>query len=107
MRFASVVVTERYLESAFAAFDFVAERSPTRARLLDAEAQRKVASLVDNPLRGRKVPEVDDPAYRELLIANGDYRLMYRVNESRRVVEAMLLWPARKPFEVALLLDGE
>jgi plasmid stabilization system protein ParE len=46
------------------------------------------ASLATLSERGRVVPELDDPAIREVFVFR--YRLMYRVEEARVVVVAFV-----------------
>ena len=91
MRFASVVVTKRFAASVEAVLDDVSTRSAARAAAIDAEVDARLESLDQNARRGRKLPELDDDVIRELLVFKQDYRLIYRLNESRNLVEALLL----------------
>jgi plasmid stabilization system protein ParE len=67
---------------------FVAEDSPLAAQRLVEGALEAAASLTTLAQRGRAVPEVDDPAVRELLV--GSYRLLYVVDESRVTIVGFL-----------------
>ena len=49
-------------------------------------------SLAQFPLRGRVVPEFDDPAIRELIIKT--YRIVYRVDHVSRSIEIVRFWHA-------------
>jgi|SRR5215216_2974427 len=44
------------------------------------------------PERGRVVPEFDDDSIRELIVRT--YRIVYRVNHTRRCVEVIRFWHA-------------
>ena len=46
--------------------------------------------LENFPLLGRIVPERNDPVWRELI--HRPYRLMYHVDEARRVIHAARIW---------------
>jgi len=105
LRYASIVVSERFTASLDAVLDFVTARSATKADALAVEVLRRIRSLDENARRGRMIPELMDDAMRELIV--GDYRLLYRVDEGRGAVEVLLLWPARKPLGLGSLLDGE
>jgi plasmid stabilization system protein ParE len=57
--------------------DFIAADSPQYARLFTMDVLAAVERLVDFPNSGRVVPEIKDPAIREILF--GSYRIVYRV----------------------------
>ena len=60
-----------------------ADRPDAAADWVDA-LFASVASLKNHPKRGRRVPEVDRPAIREVL--HGRYRVIYRVDPRQIVV---------------------
>jgi plasmid stabilization system protein ParE len=57
--------------------DFIATDSPHYARLFTMDVLAAVERLADFPNSGRVVPELKDPAIREILF--GSYRIVYRV----------------------------
>ena len=80
--------------------NFIAADSPQYARLFAMDALVAVERLADFPDSGRVVPELKDPANREILF--GSYRIVYRVKGD--LVEvltvyhgARLLDPSRLP----------
>jgi len=80
--------------------NFIAVDSPQYARLFAMDILVAVERLADFPNSGRVVPELKDPAIREILF--GSYRIVYRVKGD--LVEvltvyhgARLLDPSRLP----------
>jgi toxin ParE1/3/4 len=80
--------------------DFIATDSQQYARLFAMDVLIAVERLADFPNSGRVVPELRDPAIREILF--GSYRIVYRVKGD--LVEvltvyhgARLLDPSRLP----------
>jgi toxin ParE1/3/4 len=64
-------------------YDYVAQDSPKYAdRLIDKVIER-VDALEQHPMIGRKVPEFDDEAIRELV--EGNYRIIYRVEPNDNI----------------------
>ena len=59
------------------AFAYVGQRDPKYADTLAEEIESEVNALLDNPYRGRKVPEYDRESLRELIVRR--YRVLYRV----------------------------
>jgi len=57
--------------------DFIAADSPYYAKLFTMDVLAAVERLADFPNSGRVVPELKDPAIREILF--GSYRIVYRV----------------------------
>jgi toxin ParE1/3/4 len=58
-----------------AIFEHVAEDNPAAARDLASSLRRAVQRLADFPASGRVVPEIDDPAVREVIVP--PYRVIY------------------------------
>ena len=83
-----VVWTEAAAESLDEAIAYVAADSPANARALLDRVLEAAASLATLSDRGASVPEVSDAAIRQLLPA--PYRLIYRVEEERVVILAVL-----------------
>ena len=87
-RVRAVVWSESAQRSLDEVIHYIANDSRSAAgRVLEA-ALDVAASLTRLSARGRVVPELDDPAIREVFVF--DYRLMYRVEETRVVVVAFL-----------------
>ncbi|MGZ8729805.1 MAG: type II toxin-antitoxin system RelE/ParE family toxin [Thermoanaerobaculia bacterium] len=70
------------------AIGYIARDSPSYAAAFAVRAERVAASLDTFPERGRRVPEFDDPAVRELEV--GSHRLVYRVAPSRVLLLAFV-----------------
>jgi len=64
---------------------YIAQDSPRYAAVLVRDARDAARSLRHFPRRGRIVPEENNPALRELIVANS-YRMLYRVLEDEREV---------------------
>jgi toxin ParE1/3/4 len=80
--------------------NFIAADSPQYARLFAMDVLVAVERLADFPNSGRVVPELKDPAIREILL--GSYRIVYRVKGDLVEVltvyhRARLLDPSRLP----------
>jgi len=67
---------------------YIALDSPAAARRLAADAVRAGESLSELSERGRVVPKLNDPRYRELLV--GAYRLVYRVDDEHVSIVAFV-----------------
>ena len=76
---------ENALDEAIA---FVFKESPSTAKRLLEEVLTAAASLSTLSERGSHVPEVDDPAIRQLLC--NPYRVIYRVEDQEVVILALL-----------------
>lgn len=68
--------------------EFIARDSRAYAAGFARKVLQASRSLSQHPERGRKVPEVDDAAIRELLV--GSYRLIYRIEHDRVAVLAFI-----------------
>ncbi len=66
----------------------LAEESQSAAGRLVADLLTAAESLATLSDRGRRVPELNDNDYRELLVR--DYRLVYRVGPDEAVVIALI-----------------
>lgn len=73
--------TESAIASLIDAIEYIARDSPSYAAAFAVRAERAAASLDLLPERGRRVPEFNDPAVRELTVAS--HRLIYRVGAKR------------------------
>ena len=61
--------------------DYIAQDSLEYALSFYEQVREKVQNLPNFPKIGRKVPELDDPNIRELILKN--YRLIYRILENK------------------------
>lgn len=59
--------------------EFIARDSVDRASLFVFRLIEASERLKDFPLSGRIIPEIDDPACREIIY--GAYRIMYRIDD--------------------------
>lgn len=91
--------TESAISSLVDAIEYIARDSPSYAAAFAVRAERAAASLDTFPERGRRVPEFNDPAVRELPVAS--HRLIYRVTANRVVLLAFV----HKSRDLALLVD--
>jgi len=57
--------------------DYIAQDSLEYALSFYEQVNEKIENLTQFPKMGRKVPELDDPHIRELILSN--YRLIYRI----------------------------
>ncbi|MBN1216463.1 MAG: type II toxin-antitoxin system RelE/ParE family toxin [Candidatus Lokiarchaeota archaeon] len=58
--------------------DYIAQDSLEYALIFYEEVREKVQNLIQFPKIGRKIPELDDSAIRELILKS--YRIIYRVH---------------------------
>src|SRR5437899_1440644 len=73
---------------------FIARNNPAAALKLGDEIFKRVDSLEQFPLMGRMVPERKQNELRELIFRN--YRIVYRVEETKRQVEILRVWHAAR-----------
>lgn len=83
-----IVWTEPALEDLEAAAEYIARDSPRYAAAVVREAQAAARTLKRFSQRGHVVPELGNPAIRELLVRN--FRLIYQVREEGIVVRSDL-----------------
>ncbi len=74
--------------------DYIARDSVDRAALFVTRLMKKVDNvLVSQPRSGRKIPEMDDDLWRELIY--GPYRIMYHIEENDDVYITGVIHGAR------------
>lgn len=73
---------------------FIAEDNPDRARTFGNELIDQSLSLGTFPERGRIVPEIGDPAVRE--IVRGSYRIIYEIFPEQTAVYVLRFWHAAR-----------
>lgn len=67
---------------------YIEKDSPHYARAVVGRFLSVARSLDENPLRGRVVPELSEPMYRECFVYS--YRLIYRVDDDEVLVVAVI-----------------
>ncbi len=73
---------------------YIAQDSPKRAIAFGNLLIDKALSIGPMPERGRIVPELNDPAVRE--IVHGSYRIIYEVFRDPAVVYVLRFWHAAR-----------
>jgi toxin ParE1/3/4 len=68
--------------------DYIAEDSPGYAGALVRRIRDQARSLEEMAERGRVVPELDQPAVRELVV--GSYRLIYEISDGNVYVLGLI-----------------
>jgi plasmid stabilization system protein ParE len=82
---------------------YIAENSPTNARIIFEKIKEKASSLTQFPERGRIVPELQAQGiflYRELIVA--PWRIIYRISDKKIFVLSVL--DSRQNAEDILLI---
>ncbi|KPK71881.1 MAG: hypothetical protein AMJ84_05395 [Acidithiobacillales bacterium SM23_46] len=74
---ATVIWAPSALDDVESIAEYIARDSPDRAYLFTKRLFEAAERLQHDPLLGRTIPEINDPACREIIY--GAYRLMYRV----------------------------
>jgi toxin ParE1/3/4 len=69
---------------------FIAASNPDRARTFGNELIDRALSTAKFPERGRVVPEVGEPAVREII--HGPYRIIYEIFPDASVVYVLRFW---------------
>ena len=87
-RVREVVWAESARDALDAVIGYIAQDSPQAAVQVLDDALRVGASLATFAERGRVVPELNDPAIRELFVYK--YRLQYKVGDARVLIVAFL-----------------
>jgi len=67
---------------------YIAKDSPFYARQFAERVFEAADKLLEFPMRGRTVPEADNPQIRELIVQG--YRLMYRIEADRLLILAVM-----------------
>ena len=73
---------------------FIASDNPERAESFAYELMARTDMLQDHPEIGRSVPEHRNVTVRELIFR--PYRIVYRVDHERKVVEIVRVWHAAR-----------
>ena len=73
---------------------FIARNSRDRAEAFGYRLIAEADKLQDFPELGRVVPEYSVPTIREIIVRS--YRIVYRVNHARKLVEITRVWHAAR-----------
>lgn len=85
-----VILTPQSLSDLEAIVRRIAADGPDRARAFGNTLVDRALSVGAFPEMGRMVPEVGDPAVREMI--HGSYRIIYEVRGDPRVVFVLRFW---------------
>lgn len=99
----NVIWTELALRRASDAVDWIALDRPAVASVWLEELLSKVQGLCEHPQMGRLIPELADPAYRE--IQHSPYRILYRLDSDTVVI--LTLRHSRRAWEASEVLSGD
>ena len=69
---------------------FIARDSPAAAARMIRRIRAGIRLLAQHPQQGRAVPEYDDPAIREIIVA--PYRVVYRYSADRNLVQVLAVY---------------
>jgi len=82
---AALIWTERAVDSLEGIYDYIATDSPFYARFQVEKIATTVERLTTFPESGRKLPELPNLPYREVIVDN--YRAIYRIdNEADKII---------------------
>lgn len=94
-----IIWTDEASDSLAAVHDYIARDSVRYAVSVCADIVDAVDQLKVFPESGRVVPELADPAYRELI--HGSYRIVYRV-PARDLVEVLTVYHGARMLRLEL-----
>jgi len=83
--------------------NYIAVDSAQYAKLFTIDILSVVERLTDFPYSGRSVPELNDPAIREIIF--GSYRIVYRVKSD--MVELLTVYHGSRLLDSSRLTDDE
>jgi toxin ParE1/3/4 len=73
---------------------YISFDAPDRALQFGLFLIARTRLLAQSPELGRVVPEFEDPFIREIVVRS--YRVVYRLDDSRRLVEVIRFWHAAR-----------
>lgn len=85
-----VILSPRAIRDLQEIVRYISFDKPAVAQRFGLQLIEKTRVLAGFPELGRAVPEFADPAIRELIFKS--YRIVYRVNHQRRLVEVARYW---------------
>ena len=89
-----VILTEQSQRDLGEIVAFIARDNPARARSFGNELIDRALSIGDFPEMGRTVPELGDPAVRE--IVHGSYRIVYELLRAPDEIYILRFWHAAR-----------
>ncbi len=98
-----VIWSPRAVERVAEIANYIAADRPDAARRWVEQLFDLAKTLTTFPRRGRRVPELNRPEYRELIY--GNYRMIYRVDEVR--VNIVTVRHGRRLLDMTELEDSE
>lgn len=84
--------------------DYIAQDSPLYARRVSEELVKKTIGLDELPRKGRKVPELNEDAVRELSLYS--YRILYEI-KSDELIDVLAVIHKRQHLEAEEIPKGQ
>ena len=85
-----VILTPQSLDDLKETVTFIAKDNPERARTFGNELIDRALSVAAFPELGRVVPEIGEPAVREII--HGSYRIIYEIFPGQKTVYLLRFW---------------
>ncbi len=85
-----VILTPQSIGDLEAIVTFIAKDNPERARTFGNELIDRALSVATFPGRGRVVPEIGEPAVREII--HGSYRIIYEIFPESASIFVLRFW---------------
>jgi toxin ParE1/3/4 len=85
-----VILTPQSLRDLEEAVTFIAKENSERARTFGNELIDRALSIAAFPELGRIVPEISEPAVREII--HGSYRIIYEIFSDRETIYVLRFW---------------
>lgn len=85
-----VILTPQSLDDLEEIVTFIAKDNPERARTFGNELIDRALSVGTFPELGRVVPEIGEPAVREII--HGSYRIIYEMFSDQNTVYVLRFW---------------
>jgi plasmid stabilization system protein ParE len=89
-----VILSPRSLDDLEKIVAYIAADNPQAAERFGQRLISEAEAIGSHPFAGRMVPEFDDPLIRERI--HRFYRIVYRVDERRRVIVVSRFWHAAR-----------
>lgn len=89
-----VILSPRAIQDLQEVVRYISFDNPEAVERLGLQLIEKTRVLVSFPELGRIVPDFEEPGIRELIFK--PYRIVYRVNHERRLVEVARYWHAAR-----------
>jgi toxin ParE1/3/4 len=89
-----VILSPRSIQDLQEIVRYISTDNPAQAEKFGHQLIDKAQILASFPEMGRTVPELGDPGIREIIF--GSYRIVYRINKDRKIVEISRFWHAAR-----------